>query len=243
MQVNSFRQADAALQGRNSARRKLANNTYLERREGGTIAVKLHETDVVTYHQDESLVLNSGGWLTVTTKDRMNQYGPVGHRVYSVRGVWYVGECGNWEPDKAIPYKDGITFRADGTVTGGGERADVDRVKALRKAIRAYADLCAAAVPLPTPGPGDCFYCVMRTTDDKSLGDAIGDVDHLQSHLDEGYVVPALVWSALTEAGYDPQKQVIHALAFGEPGNMIDIARDAVKRAVVKYLVKRMVRA
>ena len=243
MQVNGFRQADAALQGRSSARRKLANNTYLERRGDGSIAVKLYETDVVTYHPDESLVFNSGGWLTATTKDRMNEYGKSGYRIYSVRGVWYVGKDGSWEPDKAMPYKGGLTFHADGTVTGAGERSDADAIKALRKAIRKYADLCAAAVPLPKPGHGDCWYCLMRTEDGKSLGDAVKDVEHLQSHIDEDYVVPSLVWSALVEAGYDPQRQIIHALAFGEPGNMADTARDAVKRSVVKYMVRRMIRA
>jgi hypothetical protein len=132
--VNSFRQADEALQGRNSARRKLGNNTYLERRGDGSIAVKLHDTDVVTYRADGSIVLDSGGWLTVTTKDRMNEHGPQGWRVYSVRGVWFVGQEGS--NSVGLVYKDGITFHAEpGRVTGAGEPIDADRVKAMRDAL------------------------------------------------------------------------------------------------------------
>lgn len=68
-------------------RRKLANNTYLERRDDLTIAVKLHATDVVTF-TPEGTMLNTGGWFTSTTKDRINSYSPL--KVYSEKGVWYV---------------------------------------------------------------------------------------------------------------------------------------------------------
>lgn len=68
-------------------RRKLQNNTYLVER-GSNYAVRLHNTDVVAIHADGTYTLNTGGWETVTTKDRINGYGPA--RVYSHRGVWAV---------------------------------------------------------------------------------------------------------------------------------------------------------
>jgi hypothetical protein len=68
-------------------RRKLQNNTYLVER-GSDYAVRLHNTDVVTIHADGTYTLNTGGWETVTTKDRINGYGPA--RVYSQRGTWAV---------------------------------------------------------------------------------------------------------------------------------------------------------
>jgi hypothetical protein len=70
------------------ARRKLQNNTYLHARSNGDYAVRLHSTDVVTIHADGTYSLNTGGWETVTTKDRINNYGPA--RVYSHRGTWAV---------------------------------------------------------------------------------------------------------------------------------------------------------
>jgi hypothetical protein len=72
--------------GRNG-RKKLKNNTYLYPR-GEDYAVRLHYTDVVTIHADGTYTLNSGGWDTPTTKDRINAYSPA--RVASERGEWII---------------------------------------------------------------------------------------------------------------------------------------------------------
>lgn len=58
----------------------LANNTRLYQR-GSDYAVRYHYTDVVTVHPDGTYTLNTGGWETVTTKQRLNQFGPA--HVYS----------------------------------------------------------------------------------------------------------------------------------------------------------------
>lgn len=73
----SYTDLDQRLTGRCRERRKVANNTYAERR-GDDIALRLHQTDVVTFHPDGSITLNTGGWYTVTTKDRMNNALPKG---------------------------------------------------------------------------------------------------------------------------------------------------------------------
>jgi hypothetical protein len=83
--------------------RKLENNTYLIRQnvhwadkdgehqtERGPIAVRLHTTDVVTFHRDGIIELDTGGWYTVTTKDRMNKYLPPPFKIFSERGTWHV---------------------------------------------------------------------------------------------------------------------------------------------------------
>lgn len=55
-------------------RRKIQNNTWLERRPNGDIAVRFHETDVVTYHSDGMVTLDTGGWYSVTTRERIETY-------------------------------------------------------------------------------------------------------------------------------------------------------------------------
>lgn len=63
--------------------------------------------------RDERLrrtVYESGGWRTVTTKQRMNEYGVA--RIFSDRGVWYA-HLGS--DSDAVPYADGLTLNADGT--------------------------------------------------------------------------------------------------------------------------------
>lgn len=83
-------------------RKKVYNNTYRYDYEDGTIVWRLHNTDVVTKLPDGRYVLNSGGWRTVTTKERINRYAPV--RVWSHKGEWYVYENGEWRE----PFYDGI---------------------------------------------------------------------------------------------------------------------------------------
>ena len=79
--VTNYREADDFLDGRES--RRIAHNTYVERRPSGDIAVRLHRTDVVTYAHDAPgvLYLRADGWVTVTTADRMNEFTPDGVRV------------------------------------------------------------------------------------------------------------------------------------------------------------------
>jgi hypothetical protein len=83
-----YQRAKEKLAGRES--RKIANNTYLKAREAGAIALRLHETDILTYTPDGKCILNSGGWRTVTTKARMNDYAP-GAPIIQKAGVWYIG--------------------------------------------------------------------------------------------------------------------------------------------------------
>ena len=65
----------------------LGNNTRLIKR-GDDYAVRLHYTNVVTIHPNGTYTLRSGGWQTVTTKRRINQFSPVG--IYQKDFVWYM---------------------------------------------------------------------------------------------------------------------------------------------------------
>lgn len=83
--------------GRNGSK-KIANNTYLYRIDADSIGVRLHATDVVIIHCDNTYTLNSGGWKTITTKDRINTYNP--YRVSQKNFIWYVD---------GVEFFDGIT--------------------------------------------------------------------------------------------------------------------------------------
>lgn len=65
----SYAEADTRLGTRQA--RKIANNTTLERH-GECIALRLHSTVIVSWTPDDVVMLNSGGYRTVTTKARMN---------------------------------------------------------------------------------------------------------------------------------------------------------------------------
>lgn len=68
---------------------KIENNTWLEGALGcEAFAVRLHGTYIVTIYPNGTYRLDSGGHRTVTTKDRLNKYGPV--KVFQRRNEWFV---------------------------------------------------------------------------------------------------------------------------------------------------------
>lgn len=91
--MRNFDQALAKLNGRD--RRKLENNTYLERISDNEIGVKLHSTYVVRFNRNGSIKVSSGGWETVTTKARINTYSPAS--ISQRKGVWYMADGSEFE--------------------------------------------------------------------------------------------------------------------------------------------------
>lgn len=225
----NYENANQILQGRNKDSKKLANNTYLIRN-NDSIAVKLHNTNVVTFYSDGRIILDSGTWRTNTTKDRINTYS--GFRISQNSGKWTLHVNGN-----SYPFNDGITIKNNKVSNFGKLNLKAD--KKLKDRIKKYAELCASKIPLAHPNSGDCWYCHMITDDKKTLGDAFKDSDHLKSHMTEKYVVPSLVYNAMIEAGYNPTRNIQFSLVFDNPSKMTDLAQDTVKRSVTKYLQKR----
>jgi hypothetical protein len=122
----TYKEAQAKLTGRCKERRKLQNNTYLERRDGDAIAVILHATDVVTLFPDGTVELNSGGWNTLTTRDRINNYLPGNWHVSSERDTmilwrWKGGAYNPRGEQEEYLFVDGIRISPRGKVTGTGD--------------------------------------------------------------------------------------------------------------------------
>ncbi len=243
----TYEQLDARLTGRNQRSRKLANNTYAERRDADTIAIRLHATDVVTYHKDGRVVFNDGGWLTVTTKERMNQCGPDWLSVGSIRGRWFVTLAGDYS--NPVPYADGITFK-DGAVYAGS--TDAATVKAedaaneqTRKDITNFLRRIKPAevvTALDNMG-GDCLFCQLHDKDGASMGD-LGSNDHLRSHMAEHYVVGSMIVNAVRERGYGSPDVIMsliyrHAKGNNEHNRVPEVDR-MLTDALRKYLRKRL---
>jgi len=55
--------------------KRLANNTVEITDPDGTRRIRLHRTDILTFRPDGSIVVDTGGWDTQTTRDRLNTYG------------------------------------------------------------------------------------------------------------------------------------------------------------------------
>jgi hypothetical protein len=68
--------------------------------------VQLYSTEIVKFNDDE-IVLNSGGWRTNTTKNRINQVSRENNLNFSVGqvdGNWYV-----FKGQEVIEFVDGMT--------------------------------------------------------------------------------------------------------------------------------------
>ena len=87
--------------------KKLGNNTYAIKNSDGSIAVRLHTTDILTFNTDNTITVKTGGWHTVTTKARINEYLPANY-IYQKNYGWF--------------WKDGTVFNEGDTVdVGTGE--------------------------------------------------------------------------------------------------------------------------
>lgn len=211
--------------------RKIGNNTYAQRRDHGAIAVRLHDTDILTYtpkrysHPREPVLkmtdvecaveigydveINTGGWLTITTKNRINAHLPH-YRIDSLDGRWFLND--REFQDGLLWYRDGCKVhvrpgRTMSIVTGfmvDDERERADRHnrqmnKLIDRYLKGWNDTSHERVvneygPIAVNG---CALCLK--TSEGLIGERMGDVQHLIEHLMER-VLPQTVWMAAIES-------------------------------------------
>lgn len=111
--IRSFEDVEAILGGRDY--RKVGNNTYLIRRDDEEIALRLHATDILTFCPDR-VIYNTGGWETVTTKARLNAWGPL--YIFQRDWEWFTTIDG-----EVVPFEDYTTVGYDGKTVGWSEEA------------------------------------------------------------------------------------------------------------------------
>lgn len=174
---------------KNTIERPLANNTRIEQLNDSTIGIKLHDTYIIKYHENSHLdcidygdliQLDTGGWKTVTTRDRMNRFSPL--NIWIERGVMYVS-ASNWHEihnnknqgieSKVYHFQDHMFFKPnDGEfyikkegqlvkLKPYSKKDEQKKRKQLNKIdtfIRNYVNKLTSG-KMDKPGNGDCFYC------------------------------------------------------------------------------------
>ena len=186
---------------RNKAR-IIGNNTFEWHDANGDAVIRLHRTDIVRKHPDGSSTLNSDGWKTVTTKQRMNEHMPKGYSLSQVKGQWYVVRTIDFNRANT-PYYDGIN------VPGCFEKANIEgnRVASkeakLRKQVAKFVNGLDKLSELPEPCAGDCLYCQGIFGDNEDAG-------HLLSHLEENYLHGSLIMNALQFRNYPNPGLIFH---------------------------------
>lgn len=216
---NDFSGADNYLGGKDRRPIPSVRATDVHRIDADTIALRYQATDVVTYHADGRIVLNSGGWLTPTTKQRINDFSPA--NIYQQKGAWYFGGSA-----ARLEFQDGIAVSRDGlpvNLPAAAEDGSADRRKIDRQ-VRDYIKGFAAAAErgdIGDPSGGDCWGCYMSKAGEtpgpapRAEGsfrngsmpsphgrtEALG-IGHYLEHFAEGYFVPSLLFNAIRCAGY-----------------------------------------
>lgn len=89
----------------NTKARIVCRNTFRFTAPDGADVIRLHQTDIVRKLPNGKTVLDSGGWRTSTTKERMNSYS--GLRLWANKGQWFVS-AGTPGESPAVPYYDGM---------------------------------------------------------------------------------------------------------------------------------------
>lgn len=79
---------------------RLVNKNYVALSYQGSVVVKFTPTGIT---------LHRYGWLTNTTKSRMNMACPPGVKVYTKKDVWYIDV-----QDLTLPFVDGMSVTWDG---------------------------------------------------------------------------------------------------------------------------------
>ena len=227
--------------------------------------LKLHNTVIIEYYSDDSIVLLTEGWRTHTTKDRINAYTPQNVWVIQENWEWYVlftgPNGGRWV------FAEGIRiYPKENRIKSGITARELENKRALKKKIDKYITEFAEQLPLDLPSGGDCWFCLFR---DEATGKTWGDVssncycslcradrasyhEHLHSHIggptgkEERYYVPSLAWNAMEEHGYNERNVMLMGI-FQHPGAdrcstfMPDKwSQHALKRALKKYLYRRL---
>lgn len=209
----------------------IARNTFKFTAADGAIVTRLHQTDVVRELGAGRYELNSGGWRTSTTKDRMNG-ALCGYHIYANKGSWYVCEGFGWKG--GIPYYDGMIL-PDAFKPAARKIADRQEAKeqALRKSILKFLRGLDRFEKLPLPSSGDCWLCCMHDSAGKTMGEHGNNADHLLEHIKENYIHGSLLVNAMRWAGYQ-DFGIRYWLSQGKDN------RRAIKSALRRYLCRQL---
>lgn len=119
----TYKEAQKFMQGRYNSKSLQGGHTYLTRR-GNCFAIQYHNTCIVLIHVDGSYILESAGWRTVTTKQKINRYLPKDYWVFQKDFQWYLTCRG-----RNFIFRNGMKIGPRGGVSLNGKRLRPCKVK------------------------------------------------------------------------------------------------------------------
>lgn len=239
---------------------KLENNTYVSRLYGSKLEDKpdftiiLHNSAIASISPDQ-IVLNSCGFKTNTTKDRMNKIlsdNNTHMKIYQNNNKWYIWDYRPGEKTNYI-YQDYITF-IHSIIYGENKFIDIwnlhntgvdnlGELKILKSKISKYVNLYYETFKtgkLDKPDLGDCLYCQF----------SLDNTDHLLSHIEENYLVPSLLLLACNDKPGAISRMAEYILNLWVNGkllespddiNLLNIVGDQIKKRLYNYLISKLI--
>ena len=185
------------------AGKPLQNNTRLLKI-GDDYAVKLHKTNVVIIHPDDTQTLDSGGWRTPTTKDRINEWSSA--NIYQKNLIWYL-ENGDLFYDKMVVDENGKALcPVDGQEFEKAKKV-IDQMT--WEYIKGFCEHLSAG-NFKWPSNGDCWGCAFVNAETGKY-DPMG-LHHYFSHFFDKYFVPSLLANAIVERGYADPATILYMI-------------------------------
>lgn len=229
--------------------KKLKRNTF-KYCINGIMKVRLYETDILIYnHQNNSIILDNGGFDTNITKDRLNdlltnmffnytdsdkirksKYTP---NIFSEKNKWFYQDVSG----KIYRYFNGIEInRVSSKPINIDKKAPnfklIDKKnKIINKLIKDYCKAINDIDVLPDDTSGDCIDCSMGLNNNDITGK-----HHLFLHLKEIYIMKSLIIKALI--GNCGKPFLVYEIYKNSKGN-----RDLIVRHVRTYLKTRLIKA
>jgi hypothetical protein len=105
----SLREQVAVVPGGYARQESIGNNTRKFVYADGTIRIVLHQTVIVTIDPDGNYTMNSGGYWSRTTLDRLNDHCPPGWSIRQQGGKWFARHVRDM-PGTVRPFFDGIVL-------------------------------------------------------------------------------------------------------------------------------------
>lgn len=180
--------------------KKIARNTVKAIYPDNTVIIRYWNTNVITINPDSSIVLNSGGYHTKTTKTRIEENTDLS--VCQEKGIWYIwtNRSKPGARDHSMFY-DGITIDKNGKITSGIKVSPDKVINQFRKDTGKLVKMITKD-NIPLPDSGDCLVCRFDLASHKATP------DHLISHVREQYLHGSLIWLCLDLSGFNPRTHI-----------------------------------
>ena len=106
-EIHSYQDAVDFLAG--AAEKQVARNVVVHRVNRDTIGIKVYNTTVIKYHNDDTFEVDNGGYNTLTTSTRVNQFGPKGWLFWHHQKVLHGRHNHTMNPDLKM-YRHGVAL-------------------------------------------------------------------------------------------------------------------------------------